>query len=326
MIAATQQAARNLFLRAAKAGHGRAQAVVFAGAKTPAELADMTAEVGVPKDGYARLFHAIRSLEIMGPLQRIDPKRRADFVALATSERQLGLLTTLVQHGEDVIALADEVRAIANSGYIEISGWVVQVEIIRRTSFEQLVERARGELGLAAAFCGEAPIIGGQPILPARHAVRLRAGGSAGISRGRCWHFYGTTTTVRTGAPRTISPVSAMPCSRSTVRWTLPCIIGIGAMKARTCRPSGSYGTLPPPRRLGAMGVAGLGILRPHGLRSKTGRLQRNLYTLIVRTSLIDEACLTQRVDVANGAVEANPQCPWRKPIVIPAEFLGGTK
>jgi hypothetical protein len=95
-----EQAARNLFLRAAKAGHGRAQAVVFAGVMTPAELADMTAEIGVPKDGYARLFHAIRSLEIMGPLQRIDPKRRADFVALATSERQLGLLTTLVQHGE----------------------------------------------------------------------------------------------------------------------------------------------------------------------------------------------------------------------------------
>jgi hypothetical protein len=64
-----------------------------------------------------------------------------------------------------VIALADEVRAIANSGYIEISGWVVQVEIIRRTRFEQLVERARGELGLAAAFCGEAAIMGGQPIL-----------------------------------------------------------------------------------------------------------------------------------------------------------------
>jgi hypothetical protein len=77
---------------------------------------------------------------------------------------------------------------------------------------------------------------------------------------------------------------------------------------------------------LGAMGVAGLGIVRPHGLRSKTGRLQRNLYTLIVRTSLIDEACLTQRVDVATAAIEANPQCPWRKPIAIPSEFLTTAK
>jgi hypothetical protein len=43
---------------------------------------------------------------------------------------------------------------------------------------------------------------------------------------------------------------------------------------------------------------------------------------LIVRTVLINEACAMQRVDLATGAVAANPQCPWRKPIAIPAEFL----
>jgi hypothetical protein len=61
-------------------------------------------------------------------------------------------------------------------------------------------------------------------------------------------------------------------------------------------------------------------------LRGKTPRLRRELFQLIVRTVLINEACAMQRVDLATGAVEANPQCPWRKPIAIPAEFLTTTR
>ena len=61
-------------------------------------------------------------------------------------------------------------------------------------------------------------------------------------------------------------------------------------------------------------------------LRGKTPRLRRELFQLIVRTVLMNEACAMQRVELATGAKEANPQCPWRKPIAIPAEFLSSAK
>jgi hypothetical protein len=43
-------------------------------------------------------------------------------------------------------------------------------------------------------------------------------------------------------------------------------------------------------------------------LRGKDAGLRRNLYTLVVRTALINEACLLQGLDVKTGAREANPQ------------------
>ena len=61
-------------------------------------------------------------------------------------------------------------------------------------------------------------------------------------------------------------------------------------------------------------------------LRGKNEGLRRALFTLVVRTALINEACLMQRLDVATGTRESNPQCPWRRPIAIPAEFLSATK
>ena len=60
-------AAQALILRAAKAGHARAQAAVFAVPTSPGEFAKLTAEVGVPKDGYARLIYGIQALLVTGP-------------------------------------------------------------------------------------------------------------------------------------------------------------------------------------------------------------------------------------------------------------------
>ena len=87
----------------------------------------MTAEVGVPKHGNARLVYDIQALLVTAPLSRgpfmqgdlckSDPKARADFVTLATSERQLLLLVAL----EGALARADEVRAVANSVYVVAS-------------------------------------------------------------------------------------------------------------------------------------------------------------------------------------------------------------
>ncbi|HWE20255.1 MAG TPA: hypothetical protein VG758_24270 [Hyphomicrobiaceae bacterium] len=60
--------------------------------------------------------------------------------------------------------------------------------------------------------------------------------------------------------------------------------------------------------------------------RDKDEGLRRSLFMLGVRTDLIFEACMTQRLDVKPGAREANPECPWRVPIAIPAEFLSGAR
>jgi hypothetical protein len=60
--------------------------------------------------------------------------------------------------------------------------------------------------------------------------------------------------------------------------------------------------------------------------RSNCAALRHELFQLVVRTVLIDEACAMQRVDPETGAIEANPQCPWRKPNAIPAEFLSRAK
>src|SRR5262249_18831877 len=56
-----------------------------------------------------------------------------------------------------------------------------------------------------------------------------------------------------------------------------------------------------------------LGGVSEEELRGKTPRLRRELFQLIVRTDLIGEACGMQQLDSATGAVEANPQCPWRR-------------
>jgi hypothetical protein len=73
-------------------------------------------------------------------------------------------------------------------------------------------------------------------------------------------------------------------------------------------------------------GVYAFGGVSEEELRGKTPELRRELFRLLVRTDLIAEACAMRRLDPATGAVEANPQCPWRRPIAIPAEFLSSAK
>jgi hypothetical protein len=321
-----EQAAWALFLRAAKAGHGWAQAVVFATAISPAEFTQMTAEIGVPKDAYARQVHAVRSILVAGPSQRVDPKARADFVALATTERQLGLLAKLVWL-EGVMKRADELRAIAGSGYVMASELVMQGETIRRTSTEQIVERARGgDLGLAAAYCDQAAISSGEHVLPPEIlsvCERAAAQGFPGAVRALLRHHHHSKN------PRAADyfagvcdALLAIHCAGDIAEY-----YGDRRDESADLKAKRELWQLADANALDAvMGQSGLGGLSPDVLRGKTERLRRNLYTLIVRTSLIDEACLTQRVDVATGAIEANPQCRWRKPIAIPAEFLSGAR
>jgi hypothetical protein len=313
-----QQRASELFLGAAKAGHGRAQVLVFAlAAKLPAEVAaDVTAGVAVPKDGYARQIHAIQS--VAGPSSRVDPKARAAFVALATSERQLGLLAELVKQ-EGMLKRADELRAVADSGHVEASELVRKREIILRTSDAQVIERARaGELWLAAAHCDTAATERGKPILePDTLSIceRAAAQGFPGAVRALLRHHHHRKN-------QRAAEYFAGVCDGLL---GLACAEDIAAYYDDRRGESAD--------RMAKWELWDLAdkVMDTTGaseadFRGKNEGTRRRLLALVVRTGLINEACLMQRLDVTTGAREANPQCPWRTPIAIPAEFLSAAR
>ena len=68
---------------------------------------------------------------------------------------------------EGMLRRGDELRAIANSGYIGFSERVMQGELMRGTRGQQMLERARAELGLGAAYCDTIRVNEGRDILPA---------------------------------------------------------------------------------------------------------------------------------------------------------------
>jgi hypothetical protein len=297
-----------LLMRAARAGHGRAQAIAYTVAATyPGEFtAKLTAGVGAPTDGYARQVHAIQS--VAGPSSRIDPKARADFVALATSERQVGLLAQLVRL-DGLSQRENELRAVANSGYVAASDMVRQLEIVRRTTDEQVLERARaGELWLAAAHCDTAATERGQPILQPdtlSACERAAAQGFPGAVRALLRHHH-QSKNYRT------ADYFAGVCDALL---GLDCDEDIYAYY---------YDRRDENADLRAKWELWRGVGKD--LRGMDEELRRALFMLGVRTDLINEACLMQRLDLATGAREANPQCPWRVPIAIPAEFLSGSR
>ena len=316
-------AAQALILRAAKAGHAGAQAAVFAVPTSPAELAKLTAEVGVPKDRYARLVFNIQALLVTGlsarpgleprysarfltpgDLRKTDPKARADFVALATSERQLFLLVVLVEL-EGMLARADELRAIANSGY------GAGAAIIRGTTGPQMIERARaGELWLGAAYCDAAARQRGQYILPPEIlSVCERAAGQG---------FPGGVLALLRHHHRTKNQRAAEYFAGvCDALLALDCAEDLDAYYHDRRDESADLRAKWELWNLATSGKA---------LRDKDEGLRRSLFMLGVRTDLIYEACMTQRLDVKTGAREADPECPWRVPIAIPAEFLSGAR
>ena len=242
-------AAQALFLRAAKAGHARAQAAVFAVPTSPGEFAKLTAEVGIPKDGYARLIYGIQALLVTGPrhsgpfipadLLKTDPKARTDFVALACRSGSSGCWWCSWSWRASS-ARADEVRAVANSGYV-----LASETVIRGTTGLQMLERVRaGELWLGAACCDTAARKGAKISCLPRYSpsASVRPGRSfPGGVRALLRHHHHT----RTSVPRNISPASAMPCWGLIARRTLTRTITIGATKARTSGLSGSCGIAP---------------------------------------------------------------------------------
>lgn len=334
-------AARALFLRAAKAGYGRAQAAVYATAISPTEFAQMRAEVGVPNESYARLTYTIRSLLVAAPLKgdagsfffrpldEADPKARADFVALATSDRQLWLLAVLVEL-DGMLKRADELRAVANSGYVGTSERVIQSEIIRRATHPQMLERARaGELWLAAAYCDTRAIEKGEHILPPDTlpvCERAATQGFPGAVRALLRHHHHDKN--HRAAEYFADVCEALlgsHCAVEIAEYYVDRRDESAGLNAKWKPWALAAGLEDKRRRRIELSSAVMDVFQ-EGLRRETEALRRSFYTLSVRTSLIMEACLTQRLDPATGGIESNPLCPWRKPIAIPAEFLSGAR
>jgi hypothetical protein len=335
-------AAHALILRAAKAGHARAQAAVFAVPTSPAELAKLTAELGVPKDRYARLVYNIQALLVTGlhsfppgleprysarlltpgDLRKIDPKVRADFVALATSERQLFLLVVLVEL-EGILARADELRAIANSGY-DASLPVVHGESIWGATGPPMFERARaGESWLGAAYCDSERYLGwlspadraaarerGQYILPPEIlSVCERAAGQGfpgGVLALLRHHHHIKNQRAAEYFAGVCDALLGLDCAEDLDAYYHDRRDESADLRAKW--------------ELWNLATSGKTV------RDKDEGLRRSLFMLGVRTDLIYEACMTQRLDVKTGAREADPECPWRVPIAIPAEFLSGAR
>ena len=236
-------------------------------------------------------------------MRKTDPKARADFVALATSERQLFLLVVLVEL-EGMLARADEVRAIANSGY------GAGAAIIQGTTGEQMLERARaGELWLGAAYC-DAAARRGQYILPPEIlSVCERAAGQGfpgGVLALLRHHHHTKNQRAAEYFAGICDALLGLDCAHDLDAYYHDRRDESADLRAKW--------------ELWNFATSG------KALRDEDEGLRRSLFMQGVRTDLIYEACMTQRLDVKTGTREADPECPWRVPIAIPAEFLSGAR
>jgi hypothetical protein len=151
-------AARELILRAAIAGNGRAKGHVLGGAETREEFDELVAKIGVPAGGRERAVYVARNLlfietpPLLGGTPRAsDAKVRTDLLAMAKSEPHVGMraIVALLQGPSST-----DLDVLAETGVEIISEQLMQRTIVRGMSAQQIIERARvGELGWAAAQC-----------------------------------------------------------------------------------------------------------------------------------------------------------------------------
>jgi|RhiMethySRZTD1v2_1073278.scaffolds.fasta_scaffold363904_2 hypothetical protein len=153
-----KHAARELILRAAVAGHGRAKVELLGSAGTRQEFDDLVAKIGVPRGGRERLAYVAKALFFMelptflGGGQRVtDDKSRADLLAIAKSQREIGMRAFLATLPGPP---SSDLDALAETGIDLISERLMQRAYVRQITERQIIERGRaGELGLAAAYC-----------------------------------------------------------------------------------------------------------------------------------------------------------------------------
>jgi hypothetical protein len=325
-----KKAARELILRAAIAGHGRAQTQVFAAAETREEFDELVAKVGVPPGGRERFTYVAKALLLVNSTPLFGGKPRADdgklrthLLAIANSEPQIAMRTiAAVLQGPTTSA---DLEVLAETGIDAISEKLMQRAMIDKISDRQILERARaGKLGWAAASCDSLMIRTGRTALNRDElevCEKAAAAGFPGAVRGLLIHhqFAGNTRAAQYFADlcedvlgaRCAGPISEYYSARSK--------------ESAELRAKWEFWDLVA-ANLSSATYAFAGGVSEEELRGKTPELRRRLFQLVVRTDLIGETCGMQRLDPATGAVEANPQCPWRRPIAIPAEFLGGAR
>jgi hypothetical protein len=61
----------------------------------------------------------------------------------------------------------------------------------------------------------------------------------------------------------------------------------------------------------------------PASEMGKPPALLRQAFTIQARVLLAERSCMLRRYDPATQKFEDEPRCEWRRPIAIPAEYLG---
>ena len=318
-------AGRGLLLRAALAGNGRAKAELLAGAQTREEFDEVIAKIGVPSGGRERVNYITRSLFLLdaaavrGGRRATDDKLRADLLAIAKSEPHIGARIFVAMLPRQT---SSDLDALAATGTDLISETLMVHATVKRIGKQQIIERARaGELGWAAAYCDNL-ILMGRTLDHDELEVCEKAAGSGFLAAVRGLLFFHHQFTGNTRAAQYFADlcetVLGMRCADLLADYYHDRSKESAELKAKS-----EFWDL---AAVNAIASRDPGRFSEELLRGKTPRLRRELFQLIVRTALVNEACAMQRVDLATGAIEANPQCPWRKPIAIPAEFLSTTK
>ena len=139
--------ARELILRAAVAGSGRAKAHVLGGAETREEFDEIVAKIGIPAGGRERVVYVGRNLlfiqvprELGGAPRASDAKLRADLLAMAKSELQIGMRAIVAQLQGPT---STDLDVLAETGNDVFSEPLMQRALIRRISDLEIIERAR---------------------------------------------------------------------------------------------------------------------------------------------------------------------------------------
>jgi hypothetical protein len=318
-------AGRELILRAALAGNSRAKAELLAGAITREEFDEVIAKIGVPSGGRERLNYITKSLFLLeaalvrGGRRATDDKLRADLLAIAKSEPHIGARIFVAMLPRQT---SSDLDALAATGTDLISEKLMVNATVKKIGKQQIIERARaGELGWAAANC-DGHVFRATTLDRDELEVCEKAAGSGFLAAVRGLLFFHHQFTGNTRAAQYFADlcetVLGMRCADLLAEYYHDRSKESAELKAKS-----EFWEL---AAVNAIASRDPGRVSEELLRGKTPRLRRELFQLIVRTALINEACAMQRVDLATGAIEANPQCPWRKPIAIPAEFLTTTR
>ena len=300
-------------LRAAIAGHGRAQTQVFAAAETREEFDGLVAKIGVPTGGRERFAYIAKALLLINFAPLFGGKRRPDDDKLRTQLLMMAKSDPQIAMRMIVAALqgptSGDLEMLAETGIAAISEKLMQRATINKISDRQIIERARaGKLGWGAAYCDSFMIRTGRTELDRDElevCEKAAAAGFPGAVRGLLTHHqsagnmraaqYFADLCEEILGTRCAGPIDEYYLARSKenaefrAKWEFWDLVAANMLSA----------TIPFP-----------GGVSEEELRGKTPELRRRLFQLVVRTDLIGETCGMQRLDPATGAVEAKSAVP----------------